>query len=276
MDSTSAPSSLIALSDDELARHVSRQAGELLVNLRSDFGRVSDDDKPRLTQLRDLADRASHQLIMDLIRAGRPDDAILSEEGVDQLDRDSADRVWIVDPLDGTREYALGLDEFAVHVALWEKSATTPEKLVAASVDLPARSQTYATTDAPKQTWSVPSDRPIRIVVSRTRPPAIAVDGLDALAARLRDAGLNEHGVEVANVGSAGAKTAEVLAGRADAYMHDTGFYEWDVAAPLAVAAHYGLTASHLDRSPVVFNNRPPWVSDLIVCLPELTDHLLA
>jgi 3'(2'), 5'-bisphosphate nucleotidase len=242
----------------------------LLLSLRDDFGPVDPEDKDRRRELKDAADRASHLLIMERLLAARPDDAILSEEGVDITARDDAGRVWIVDPLDGTSEYGQGRSDFAVHIALWGRAATSPSQLTVGVVDLPAQGLTRSTTDEVAELPPFPRDRPLRFVVSRSRPPAMTVSGLEALSQQLSDAGLTDQGVEVINVGSVGAKVAEVLAGRADAYLHDSGFYEWDVAAPLAVAHHYGLTAMHIDGSAITFNHRPPWVTDLVVSLPAL------
>lgn len=262
------------LSDIELAASVASQAGALLMELRESFGPVAPDDLVRRKQLKDEADRESHLFISKVLHAARPGDAVLSEEGVDATERDSAQRVWIVDPLDGTSEYGQGRTDCAVHVALWDRAATTPEKLVAGVVDMAAEGYALTTADTELPNIAVPADRPIRIVVSRSRPPEMTAERLDHISAALSDAGVTTQGVEVYNVGSVGAKVAEVLARRADAYVHDTGFYEWDVAAPLAVAQHYGLAADHIDGQPVTFNHRPTWVTDLRVCLPELVPFL--
>ena len=263
-------------SDVELATRVARQAGQLVVALRQEFGSIEPGDKNRRKTLKDSADRAAHDLIINELAAARPDDAVFSEEGVDQSERDDADRVWIVDPLDGTAEYGRGLADFAVHLALWERGDPTLANLSVGVVDLPAQGVTRTTADQlPEDLPRFDGERPVRLVVSRTRPPAVAGSSLDRLAEQLADAGVTEHGVEVISVGSVGAKVGELLAGRADAYVHDTGFYEWDVAAPLAVAEHYGLATGHIDGSAVTFNHRPPWVEDLVVCLPTLAPFLI-
>lgn len=259
--------------DLALAVRLAQEAGRLLVDLRLAYGPIKagdEQDKARMKQLRDEADRLSHEFLVTGLSAARPDDAVLSEEGVDEEERDTAARVWIVDPLDGTWEYGQGRADFAVHVALWDRSA---DGLLAGVVDLPEQGLTRTSGD--EQTAAgIPAGRPIRIVVSRTRPP----QHLDELAARVAEraarAGLNSHGVEIVSVGSVGAKVAELLAGRADAYVHDSGFYEWDAAAPMAVAEHYGLVAEHLDGSRVTFNHRPPWVKNLRVAGPELMNLL--
>jgi 3'(2'), 5'-bisphosphate nucleotidase len=260
-------------SDAELSRDVAQRAGRLLLDLRTTF--VADhgslDDRDTANRLRKQADLASHELIMELLTAARPQDAILSEEGKDDDARLSASRVWIVDPLDGTFEYGQGRADFAVHVALWEPAGAV---LSATTVDLPAQGLTRTTLDVVDAPGPLPTDRPIRIVASRSRPPATLPRTVELLADRLARAGVTDRGVEIVDVGSVGAKVNELICGRADAYVHDTGFYEWDVAAPYGVAAHYGLVASHLDGSPVLFNAMPPYVTDLMVAHPALVGPL--
>lgn len=257
--------------DAELSREVAQEAGRLLLDLRENFGPI--DDKDAANALRKAGDRTAHELIMERLTAGRPDDAILSEEGKDNADRLDAERVWIVDPLDGTFEYGQGRVDFAVHIALWEPG---PRILSACTVDLPAQGLTRSVLDVVSAPAPLPTDRPIRIVASRNRPPATLPQTVALLAEALRRDGINEHGVEIVDVGSVGAKVNEILAGRADAYVHDTGFYEWDVAAPYGVALHYGLVPSHVDGSPVIFNQMPPYVTDLTVSHPALVGPLRA
>jgi 3'(2'), 5'-bisphosphate nucleotidase len=256
-------------SDAELSRDVAREAGQLLLELRSSFGPI--DDKDAANTLRKLADRTSHELIMERLSAARPDDAILSEEGKDDDSRLAAARVWIVDPLDGTFEYGQGRADFAVHIALWEPAGAV---LSATTVDLPAQGLTRSVLDDVIEPAPLPTDRPIRIVASRSRPPATLPAAVELLARTLADAGVTDKGVEIIDVGSVGAKVNELIAGRAEAYVHDTGFYEWDVAAPYGVAAHYGLVPSHVDGSEVLFNAMPPYVTDLTVSHPALVGPL--
>jgi 3'(2'), 5'-bisphosphate nucleotidase len=258
-------------SDAELSRDVAQRAGQLLLELRTDFGPVTDKDAAHA--LRKQADRASHEFIIELLEAARPDDAILSEEGKDDESRLAADRVWIVDPLDGTFEYGQGRVDFAVHIALWEPAARI---LSATTVDLPAQGLTRSVLDDATELPALPTDRPIRIVASRSRPPATLPQTVEILARRLAESGISDRGVEIVDVGSVGAKVNEILCGRAEAYVHDTGFYEWDVAAPYGVAMHYGLVPSHVDGEPVIFNQMPPYVSNLVVSRPELVGHLRA
>jgi 3'(2'), 5'-bisphosphate nucleotidase len=256
-------------SDAEVSREVAQDAGRLLLELRASFGPI--EDKDAANALRKQADRASHLRIMELLSAARPGDAILSEEGKDDDSRLAAERVWIVDPLDGTYEYGQGRADFAVHIALWEPATRT---LSACTVDLPAQGVTRSVLDADAAIAPLPTDRPIRIVASRSRPPATLPRTVEILGGLLAESGANEHGVEIIDVGSVGAKVNELIAGRADAYVHDTGFYEWDVAAPYGVATHYGLVPSHLDGSAIVFNQMPPYVTDLMVSHPALVGPL--
>lgn len=269
------PTPLAEATDMEVSAIVAAEAGRLLLELRDGFGPV--EDKETADALRKQADASSHELIVARFAEARPDDCVLSEEGADDLARLEAERVWIVDPLDGTWEYGQGRVDFAVHIVLWQADPTAPGggRLSAGTVDLPAQGLARRSDDAPVAARELPQDRPIRIVASRTRPPAVLADVVAALDARLREQG-HPFGVEVIDVGSVGAKVNEILSGRAEAYVHDTGFYEWDVAAPLAVAHAHGLTASHVDGSPVSFNRERPYVTDLLVGLPDFAEQLRA
>ena len=203
-------------------------------------------------------DRASHRFLVDAIRIRHPSDAILSEEAVDDLGRLSARRVWILDPLDGTREFGeIGREDWAVHVALWQEGA-----LAVGAVALPARAIVSSTASTfPPLSGAV--DGPLRFLVSRTRPPAIATRVADAM------------GAELVPMGSAGAKTVAVTLGEAHAYIHAGGQYEWDSAAPTAVAVAAGLHVSRLDGSPLRYNQRDPRLPDLLVCRRDLADAIL-
>ncbi len=259
-----------ALTDAEISREVAREAGQLLLALREETGPV--DDRATADAMRARGDRTSHELIAARLATLRPADAVLSEEGKDDASRLDAERVWIVDPLDGTWEFGQGRADFAVHIALWEPG---PGRLSAATVDLPAQGLTRSVLDVEPALPPLPSDRPLRIVASRSRPPATLPRVTEILAGLVADAGITAHGVEIVDVGSVGAKVNEILAGRAEAYVHDTGFFEWDVAAPAGVAAHYGLVVTHVDGAPHVYNAMPPYVTDLMVAHPDLADLLL-
>jgi 3'(2'), 5'-bisphosphate nucleotidase len=237
-------------SDVAVAERAARAASDVLLRLRGEglAGRA----------LGDAGDASAQRAIQAVLSAERRDDVVLSEEAADDPRRLSADRVWIVDPLDGTREYGEpDRHDWAVHVALWSAG-----ELAAAAVALPALGEVLLTEPA-----AVVPPRPggpVRIAVSRSRPPTEA----DAVTAAL-DAVL-------VPLGSAGYKTVAVVRGEADAYVHAGGMYQWDSAAPVAVARAAGLTTCRLDGSPLVYNAPDPYLPDLLVCRPELADRILA
>ena len=249
-----------------MARDVAARAGQLLVDIREQAGPIAPDDKAGLKALRDRADSESNDLITAALTLA-DGDALLSEEGVDDENRLSAQRVWIVDPLDGTWEYGQGRSDFGVHIALWDMAR---KEMLLGVGDLPAQGLGRTSGDADPELPMLPGDRPLRIVASRTRPPA----DLEGICARLSERIGQE--VEVVNVGSVGAKVNEILLGNAEAYLHDTGFYEWDLAAPLAVAKHYGLVCDHWDGTEVDFNLMPPFVKNTFVSHPAIADDLRA
>jgi len=261
--------------DAALSRDVARAAGELLLDIRSSFGDLDPADRVRGRELRDTADRAAHDLIAARLRAERPDDHLLSEEGVEDLARLRADRVWIVDPLDGTWEYGQGRADFAVHVALWTRTADGGV-LSACTVDLPAAGTAYSVLDAVPEAAPVPSERPVRVVVSRSRRPAQLDAVVARLAARLTADGHGDLGVEVVEVGSVGAKAAELFAGRAEVYLHDRGFSDWDLAAPLGVARHRGLWCVAPDGSEFTFNLPSLIQPGVVMAAPAVADAVRA
>ena len=242
---------LAELSDHALAAALARDSGDLLLRLRASAA----DRDPK--QLRDEGDRRSHEHLAAALADARPDDAVLSEEGKDDLARLQADRVWIVDPLDGTREYGEeGRTDWAVHVALWRSG-----DLVAGAVALPARDMVLSTDPAP--VLPAPYGGPPRLLVSRTRPPGLVSDVADRI------------GGELVPLGSAGAKAMAVALGEAEIYLHGGGQYEWDSAAPVAVALAAGLHCSRVDGSKLVYNREDPLLPDLLVCRPEYADAVL-
>ncbi len=261
------------LTDAELSRVIAREAGARLLELRESFGVMDPEDRDRADRLRKEGDREAQNLIAAALAEYRPDDAILSEEVDDDDRRLTAERVWIVDPLDGTWEFGQSREDFAVHVALWHASSRT---LSACTVDLPAQRMTRSVLDEVTGPGALPGDRPLRVVASRTRPPASLGAAIDILSKRLAESGVCSLGVEIIDVGSVGAKVNTILSGRAEAYVHDTGFYEWDVAAPFGVARHYGYEASHVDGLPMAFNQMPPFVTDLVVSHPMIAADLRA
>ena len=239
------------MNDHQLAAHLAAEAGRLLLRVREELADASEAERKA------AGDRRSHDFLMAALGSERPDDAVLSEEGADNPVRLSAERVWIVDPLDGTREFSeLGRDDWAVHVALWQSG-----DLTAGAVALPARDVTLATPSVPAPPAYAGAPR---IAVSRSRPPAIA----EAVRERL-------DGVLVP-MGSAGVKVASVVAGTTDVYVHAGGQYEWDSAAPVAVARAAGLHTSRIDGSPLVYNRPDPLLPDLVVCRPEYAQEVLA
>ena len=255
-------------SDHQVAARLATEAGLLLLNVRIELADAGEAARKA------AGDKRSHDFLMEALAAERPDDAVLSEEGADDPARLSAERVWIVDPLDGTREFSeLGRVDWAVHVALWQSGvgalpsqavgppARSAGGLVAGAVALPAQGITLATPAVapPPATAGSP-----RIVVSRTRPPAIALAVRDALDGTLVE------------MGSAGAKVASVVQGISDVYVHAGGQYEWDSAAPVAVARAAGLHTSRIDGSPLDYNQPDPLLPDLVVCRPEFAEAVLA
>lgn len=240
-------------SDAQLATRLATEAGHRLLKLRAemfDAGASSWDVK-------DAGDAIAQEFLAAEFAKHRPDDAVLSEEGGEDPRRFGADRVWIVDPLDGTREYGEpGRMDWAVHIALW-----TTDRFGAAAVSLPAVDMTFS-TDPASPLPPFTRERP-RLVTSRNRAPYAAVlvaEGLDCDAFRL---------------GSAGAKAMSVVMGDADIYVHDGGMYQWDSAAPVAVANAAGFHTSRVDGSPLVYNDRDPWLPDFILCRPELAEPVL-
>jgi 3'(2'), 5'-bisphosphate nucleotidase len=240
----------VAISDVAIAGRAARAAAEVLLRLRQ--GDIT--GRP----LGDAGDAAAQAAISASLAADVPGDVVFSEEAADDLRRLSAERVWIVDPLDGTREYGdPARHDWAVHVALWSGG-----ELSAAAVALPGLGEILVTDPAPVVPAS-PGGR-MRIAVSRSRPPAEA----DTVAAAL--------GADLVPLGSAGYKAVAVVRGEVDAYVHAGGMYQWDSAAPVAIARAAGLTTCRLDGSPMVYNDPDPWLPDLVVCRPELAEPILA
>ena len=267
--------------DHALARDLAAQAGERLLGLRAQGG---DPDV-----LRKAGDRLSHEFLAAALAGRRPDDVVLSEEAADNPARLGARREWIVDPLDGTREFGEpGRTDWAVHVALWEDG-----DLTAGTVGLPAQGEVLSTLGPPARCDIGPviagamphragsatsdgaagadrgDDEPgvshgrLRIVVSRSRPPGFVRNISDLLSA------------ELVPLGSAGAKVAAVIRGEVDAYVHGGGFYEWDTAAPVAVARAAGLHASRIDGSALAYNQPDLLMPDILVCRPAVAGTLL-
>jgi 3'(2'), 5'-bisphosphate nucleotidase len=240
--------------DGTFARWLATRVGQDLLALREQRGNADP------AALRDAGDARAHGRIVASLARWQPGDAVLSEEApLDDPARLDAQRVWIVDPLDGTREFGeRGRTDWAVHVALWSRGAG----LVAGAVALPAQRRVLATDRPPAYPGAAGST--LRLAVSRTRPPAF----LPAVAA--------EMAAELVPMGSAGAKVAAVVTGDVDAYLHAGGQYEWDSAAPVAVASATGLHTSRIDGSRLEYNQADPRLPDLLVCRREIAERLLS
>jgi 3'(2'), 5'-bisphosphate nucleotidase len=255
--------------DTALAAALAAGAGEVLVALRA---RADAGEAPlEGAELGRLGDAEAQAWLAAALASTRPTDAVLSEEAERDPARLTADRVWIIDPLDGTREFAeidpggVRRTDFAVHVALWASGTG----LVAGAVALPGRglvldSATVAPVPDEGLLAVLDGRRPLRIAASRTRPPAL----VGRLAAR--------DDVQLVPMGSNGVKVVAVVEGTVDAYVHAGGQYEWDSAAPVAVARAGGFVATRLDGSPIEYNRPDPWSPDLLVCHPGLHDRLRA
>src|SRR6476469_451763 len=239
--------------DHRLAGELAAAAGALLLDLRDRLTSEGVDG----TTLKREGDLRSHEYLMGRLAEAAPGDAVLSEDGRDDRARLDAARVWIVDPLDGTREFGEPpRADWAVHVALVEAG-----RPVAGAVALPAQ-RLVLTSEPPPPLPPNPPARP-RVIVSRSRPPAVASYLADVL------------GGDLVTMGSAGAKASAVILGAADVYAHAGGQYEWDSCAPVAVALATGLHATRLDGSPLTYNHPDPYLPDLLICHPLLAARAL-
>ncbi|HJS11255.1 3'(2'),5'-bisphosphate nucleotidase CysQ [Sphingopyxis sp.] len=234
--------------DEQLAERLATAAGAILLDLRA----RGDLEGKALGQ---AGDQRANAMLCRELRAARPDDALLSEEEKDNPVRRGQSRVWIVDPLDGTREYGEGRDDWAVHVALAVDGVAT-----VGAVALPGLGITLTSGDP---VALQPANQPLRMLVSRTRPAAEAVFVAEKL------------GTELVAMGSAGAKAMAVVRGEADIYLHTGGQYEWDNCAPVAVAQAAGLHVSRVDGSPIRYNNRETYLPDLLICRKEFAADVL-
>ena len=236
------------LDDAQLAAHLAKEAGRILIQVRDSrmFGGKS---------LGKAGDQTANQFLCHALREQRPDDGLLSEEEKDNPERLARNRVWIVDPVDGTREYGEGRTDWAVHVALAIDGVPVTGAVALPGLDLVLH------TGEPPVIPAIPQT--LRMVVSRTRPAAEAVRVAEKL------------GAELVPMGSAGAKAMAVVRGEADIYLHTGGQYEWDSCAPAAVAVAAGLHASRSDGSPLIYNQRDVYMPDLLICRKEHADAVL-
>jgi len=244
---------MTAPDDHAVAEQLARDAGALLVSLRNDLTAKGFDQR----SIKNAGDRESHVWLMERLAELRPEDPVLSEEGRDNSHRLSSSRAWIIDPLDGTREYGEGRDDWAVHVAL----AIDGEPTIGA-VSLPSLNHVLSTA-SPPVVPDRPADRPPRLVVSRSRAPFVAHAVAESLNA------------DFLPMGSAGAKAMAIVLGIADIYVHAGGQYEWDNCAPAAVALAAGLHVSRIDGSPMRYNNPDPYLPDLLICRKEFAAPVL-
>lgn len=238
------------MTDAELAAHLAEVAGRILLDVR-DSGVFAG------KALGKAGDQTANQFLCHAIRASRPDDGLLSEEEKDNTSRCSMSRVWIVDPVDGTREYGEGREDWAVHVGLSIDGIAST-----GAVALPGLDGGIVVRSDQVRPLPEPAAKP-RFLVSRTRPAKEAVAVAEAI------------GGELVGMGSAGAKAMAVVRGEAEVYLHSGGQYEWDSCAPVAVAEAYGLHCSRIDGSPLRYNQADTYLPDLLICRPELADEIL-
>lgn len=233
-----------ALDDANLAAEIATAAGALLLKIQDECAGG------------DRGDREANALILDMLRTARPDDAILSEESADDESRLTRSRVWIVDPLDGTREFTERREDWAVHIALAIDGAPAIGAVALPRLGLTLRS------DAPPALS--PAITPPRMLVSRTRPSQLCAD----VGAQL--------GATYIGMGSAGAKAMAVVRGEAEIYLHSGGQHQWDNCAPVAVAMAAGLHCSRIDGSEIIYNQAGTSLPDLLICRKEYAEPLLA
>lgn len=237
------------MSDAALAAHLAQEAGQRLLALRDSSHCVG-------KSLGDAGDAAANAYLCPALREARPDDGLLSEESRDTPERLSKSRVWIIDPVDGTREYSEARADWAVHVGLAIDGVA-----VTGAVALPALCVVLR-SDEPIPV--PPAPRRLRMVVSRTRPAPEALAVAQALDA------------ELVPMGSAGAKAMAIVRGEADIYLHSGGQYEWDSCAPVAVALAHGLHCSRINGAPLVYNRQDVYMPDLLICRKEHAEQVLA
>ena len=262
------------MNDHELARKLARETGTLLLGLRKHAqGLQGGEDETHSVLAQEVlgseGDRVAHDYLMEQFSTHRPNDVVLSEEGDLEVARLNAERVWIIDPLDGTAQYSSGGEDFAVHIALWEAGASAPSQITVASVAVPTRNELWS-MDEPVQRYQ-PNGAPIRILVSRSRPPR----EIDAVIQKLEETFPGRGRVEIIPMGSVGAKVGAILAGDADAYFNSGGFYEWDLAAPLGVAIHNGLSVTDCSGNQIELNKANLKVKDILICRPEITSTVV-
>ena len=243
------------MNDAELAAHLAHTAGQILLQVRASGMFAGAENAKALGK---AGDQTANQFLVHALKVQRPDDGLLSEESKDTEERLGKSRVWIIDPVDGTREYGEERSDWAVHVAL-----TIDGRPEIGAVALPGLDGgVVLRSDAPIAL--APAAPVPRLLVSRTRPAAEAVAVAEAI------------GGELVAMGSAGAKAMAVVRGEAEIYLHSGGQYEWDSCAPAAVAAAHGLHCSRIDGRPLIYNQPDTWMPDLLICRPEWAERCLA
>jgi 3'(2'), 5'-bisphosphate nucleotidase len=251
------------MNDHELALEIATRAGEIVMDIRKATS-IDPSDNEAAKKLAVTADLTSNDYLLEQLAIHRPEDAVLSEESADSDNRLSADRVWIIDPVDGTYEYARSLPECAIHVALWSSSQN---KLIAGAVVLPEHKFAWTTTVVKDVKVREGGSRPFVIIAS----PRESKDLLAMLTAGLipKVEALGYTGVEIDNCGSVGGKVDRVLTGRADLYVSSAGFNEWDSAAPTAIGLHQGLVVTDMEGRDLVFNQMPPKTASYVATWPQ-------
>lgn len=272
------------MNDHELAKRLATEAGDLLLGIRGNISPVPDGASPDYDEhaLGKLGDQSSNEYLIAQLNEHRAGDVIFSEESIDPQARHQADRVWIVDPLDGTSSFSRGYPGFAVHVALWERTSNSPGSITAAAVCVPMFGVTLSTADSTQnlsdiaqafvnvETVQPEFDRDsIRMVVSPSRPPT----QVQQLATNLQ----SEFGkpVSIQRMGSVGAKAAYIIAGHADIYLNTVGFHDWDLAAPLGIANHFGLSACLPTGEPFTLNQSGTKQDGALICRPEFVQAIV-
>ena len=238
------------MSDGDLAAHLAHVAGQILLAVR-DSGMIEG------KMLGKAGDATANQFLVHALRQQRPDDGLLSEESKDTKERLGKNRVWIIDPVDGTREYGEARSDWAVHVGMAVDGVAEVGAVALPGMD----NGVVLRSDAPVEL--APAQNRPRLVVSRTRPAAEAVAVSEAL------------GGELVAMGSAGAKAMAVVLGQAEIYLHSGGQFEWDSCAPVAVARAHGLHCSRIDGSPLIYNCEDTFLPDLLICRPEWAEKVL-
>ncbi|WP_039395224.1 3'(2'),5'-bisphosphate nucleotidase CysQ [Novosphingobium sp. MBES04] len=236
------------MTDGDLAAHLANVAGKILIEVR-ESGMFEG------KSLGKAGDQTANQFLVHALREQRAEDGLLSEEEKDNAERLAKERVWIVDPVDGTREYGEARADWAVHVGMAVNGVPTLGAVALPGADMVLRS------DQPGEIPAAPEK--LRMVVSRTRPAKEATGVCEAI------------GGELVPMGSAGAKAMAILRGEADIYLHSGGQYEWDSCAPAAVALGWGLHASRIDGSPLVYNQEDVYMPDLLICRKEHAEMVL-